>query len=214
MLIVYFLQFQISRIISTQLCSKVIIVLIYRVYKISLFLGLILNNLPDQVLDLFDQMVIKPNEFTLAILLKACAQVSNESGKEIGKRILHQMPNNFQNNQIILTSGINMLMKYHEIADAERLFQMIKQKDIVSYGAMMNGYNTNNEPLKCFKLFEQMKQQMIVPNEVVFLILIDACSLIGMRSRCESIVTQIPINFYKNQFICNSLINMWVSIDC
>jgi pentatricopeptide repeat protein len=166
------------------------------------------------VLDLFDQMVIKPNEFTLATLLKACAQVSNERGKEIGKRILHQMPNNFLNDQTILTSGMNMLMKYHEIVDAEHLFQMIKQKDIVSYGAMLNGYNTNNEPLKCFELFEQMKQQKIVPNEIVFIILIDACSLIGMHSRCESIVTQIPLNFYKNQFIRNSLINMWVSIAC
>jgi pentatricopeptide repeat protein len=166
------------------------------------------------VLDLFDQMVIKPNEFTLVILLKACAQVSNERGKEIGKRLLHQMPNNFQNNQIILTSAINMLMKYHEITDAENIFQMIKQKDIVSYVVMLNGYNINNEPLKCFELFEQMKQQKIVPNEKVFTILMHACSLIGMRSRCQSIVTQIPLNLYKDQLLLTSLINMWVSIDC
>ena len=75
----------------------------------------------------------------------------------------------------------------------------------------MKGYNLNDQPLKSIKLFHEMKQENIIPDQITFLLLIGACAQYGIYSVCESIVDQIPTHFY-NQYIYNSLIDMWVSV--
>jgi pentatricopeptide repeat protein len=169
--------------------------------------------MPEKALDLFEQITISPNDVIYTMVFSACAQLGDDRAMQIGKRLLDQVPNSFQNNNRILTSSIHMLMKFGDVKRAEQVFQMVK-KDIVTYGAMMKGYNVNNESLKCLKQFEGMKQQDIVPNDVIFNIVIGACSRIGMFSLCQSIVDQIPLHFYEKQHINNSLIDMWVSSDC
>ncbi|CAF4383503.1 unnamed protein product, partial [Rotaria sordida] len=103
----------------------------------------------DKALDLFEQMPLNPNNVIHIIVFNACAQILNDRGEEIGRNLLHQMPKHFHNDNVLLTSAIDMLMKFGDVQSAEKLFRMIKKKDIVLYGAMMNGYNINNEPLKC-----------------------------------------------------------------
>ena len=95
--------------------------------------------MPEKVLDLFDEMVIKPDEFTLTLLFSACAHVSNDQAMKIGKKLLDQMPNSFRNSTILLTSAIHMLMRFGDVTSAEHLFDRIKKKDAITYGAMMKG---------------------------------------------------------------------------
>ncbi len=107
-----------------------------------------------------------------------------------------------------------MLMSFGDVTRAEHLFELIKEKNTVSYGTMMNGYNRNNEPLKCLKLFEEMKQQDVVPDEITFILLIRACSQIAILPVCQSVVAKIPLHLYDKQRIGTALIDMWASIDC
>jgi pentatricopeptide repeat protein len=196
-----------------QLCSKVIIVFtFFSLLNISLLLGLISNNMSEKVLDLLDEMTVKPDDVTYTVLYNACAHLSNDRAMKIGKKLLNQIPNNFRNNNVVLKSAVHMLMRFGDVTSAEYVFGMTK-KDIASYGVMMNGYNQNNEPLKCVKLFEEMKQQDIKLDEIISVLLIDACSQIGMFSLCVSIVAQIPSHFYGKQRVYTSLIDMWASID-
>lgn len=167
----------------------------------------------EKALDLFEKIPFNLNDIIYIIIFNACAQLANDRARRIGKKLIEQMPNNFQNNTVILNSALDMLMKFGDISDAEYIFKLIKKKDIISYISMMNGYNINYEPLNCLKLFEEMKQEDIVPNENIFTLLIGACSQIGMFSRCQYIVDQIPLDFYNEKRICNSLIHMWVRID-
>jgi hypothetical protein len=106
---------------------------------VNLFLGLVSNKMPEKVLDLLDQTNIQPDQFTLTTLLSACAKLSNDRAKQIGRKLLHQMPKQFETNNYIQNSAINMLMKFGDVQDAEKLFQTNKKKDIVTYGAMMKG---------------------------------------------------------------------------
>jgi pentatricopeptide repeat protein len=123
------------------------------------------------------------------------------------------MSNNFRDKNIVLSSAINMFMRFSEVENAEYLFELSRKKNEIVYGSMMKGYNLNNEPLKCLKLFEQMKQQNIIPNEIIFNLFIGACSQISILSICQSIVDQIPSHLY-NKHIYSSLIDMWASISC
>jgi hypothetical protein len=49
------------------------------------------------------------------------------------------MPKQFETNNYVQNSAIDMLMKFGDITTAEHLFQMNKKKSIVTYGAMMKG---------------------------------------------------------------------------
>jgi pentatricopeptide repeat protein len=106
---------------------------------IRFHLGYVKNNIPEKTLDLFEQMPFEPNNVIIAIIFSACAQSSTDRAKKIGKELLRHMSKTYQNNYVY-TSAINMLMNHNEVLEAEHLFNMMKQKDIVSYGALMKGY--------------------------------------------------------------------------
>jgi pentatricopeptide repeat protein len=167
----------------------------------------------EKTLDLFEEMSFNADEAIRTIVFQACSNLLNDRSKKIGKKLLQQMRNNLDNDRIP-TSAIEMLMKFGDVKSAEDLFREMTTKDIFTYGVMIDGYNQNNQPFKSLKLFEEMKQQRIIPNEIIFNLLVGACAQLGMRSRCQSIVDQIPSNFRNNRYLQNSLIDMWVSISC
>ncbi|CAF2139675.1 unnamed protein product [Rotaria magnacalcarata] len=175
----------------------------------AMFKGLISNNMAEKVFDLLDEMEIKPDSFTLTILFNACAQVANDRAMKIGRKLLDEMPENYRNDVVVLTSAMHMLMKFGDIQSAERIFRSNKKKDIITYNALINGYNLNDESSKCFKILEEMSREAIVPNEITWNILIGACSQIGMIHRCEYIIDRIPLDIQNNRLIQNSLIDMW-----
>ena len=105
----------------------------------NLYSGLLSNKMPEKVLNLFEQMNIEPDEVTLTSLLNACGQINDNRAKKIGKEILNKMPKHFQKSSYIQNSAINMLMKLGDVQHAERLFEMMKKKNIITYGAMMKG---------------------------------------------------------------------------
>ncbi|CAF3547485.1 unnamed protein product [Rotaria socialis] len=128
----------------------------------------------EKVFDLFDEITIKLDSFTLTVLFNTRSRVANDRAMKIGKKLHDQVPNNYRNNNVVLASS--------------------KNKGIITYGAMMNGYNMNDEPWKCVKIFNEMKQQNIASNEIVWNLLIGACSKIGMIRQCQNIVDQIPLD--------------------
>ncbi|CAF3140343.1 unnamed protein product [Rotaria socialis] len=175
--------------------------------------GLISNNMPTKVLDLLDEMNIEPNQAILAVLFSACSRVANDRAMKIGRKLLDEMPKNFVNGNYIQNSAINILIRFGDVRSARNLFHMIRKKNIITYGTTMNEYNINSEPLKSLKLFEEMKRNDINADAIVLIILIGACARLGMLSKCQSIVAQIPLHFYENQRIRNSLIDMWGKAD-
>ncbi|CAF1687928.1 unnamed protein product [Adineta ricciae] len=162
-----------------------------------------------KVFALLDEMKIKPDSFTLAILFKACAELATDRAIKIGRKLLDEMPENYRNNVVVLNSAMHMLMKFGDVESAERVFRSIKAKGAKIYGALMNGYNLNGESWKCFKIFEEMKEKDVIPDEIEWNILIGACSKSGMLHHCQYIVNQIPLNIQNKIRTQNALIDMW-----
>jgi pentatricopeptide repeat protein len=102
-------------------------------------------------------------------------------------------------------------MKCGDIEHAQSLFNTSTNKVLSMYGAMMNGYNITNNPLKTIDLFNQMKIDGIEGDRVTYLVLIKGLSKIGDYSLCQSFVEQIPNSFFADSQIETVLIDMWVS---
>ncbi|CAF5013688.1 unnamed protein product, partial [Rotaria socialis] len=141
------------------------------------------------------------------------AKLCNDRAMKIGKKLLAKMSENYRNDNFISTSAIDMLIKFGDVESAERIFRSIKAKGADIYGALMNGYNLNGESWKCFKVFEEMNERGIIPNEIAWNILIGACSKSGMLHHSQYIMNQIPLNMQNKTRIQNALIDMWVNID-
>ena len=104
-----------------------------------------LNKMPEKVLDLIDTMTIPPNAYTLSVIFRACGQVNNERAKYIGYELIDQMPIDFRADIVLQNSVLSMLMNFHEVGRAEEVFRSMKRRDVISYGAMMDGkYSSYN----------------------------------------------------------------------
>ncbi|CAF4256972.1 unnamed protein product, partial [Rotaria sordida] len=171
--------------------------------------GYIGNEMSEKALDLFEKINLKLDDVIYTIVFNACARLANDRAMKIGRKLLHEMPVSCRNNNIILNSAIDMLMKFGDVKSAERIFDSIKKKNIISYGALMNGYNINSEPWKWFKILEETKQQGVVLNEHACNILIGTCSKIGMIRESQYIIDQIPLHIQNLKQIQTSLIHMW-----
>ncbi|CAM4956079.1 unnamed protein product [Rotaria socialis] len=171
--------------------------------------GYIGNEIFDKALDLFEQIDVKLDDVTYIVVFNAWSKLCNDRAMKMGKELLAKMPDNYRNHNGISTSAIDMLMKFGNVGSAEQMFRSIKTKGAGIYGALMNGYNLNGESWKCFKIFEEMNEKDIIPDEIEWNILIGACSKSGMLRHCHYIMNQIPLNIQNKIRIQNALVDMW-----
>ncbi|CAF1349178.1 unnamed protein product, partial [Rotaria magnacalcarata] len=168
-----------------------------------MFKGLITNNVAEKVLDLFDEMKIEPDQFTLSVLFNACAVLNNNRAMKTGKKLLAKMPENYRNNNITSTSAIDMLMKFGDVESAERIFRLMKTKNIITYGAMVKGYVGNEMFEKALNIFEKIDIEL---DDVTYTIVFNCCAkLCNDRAMKigKKLLAKMPEN-YRNDNITST----------
>ena len=165
------------------------------------------------MIELFRNLSIQPDRVMILLLFNACAKHIDADSIQLGIRVLNELPATALANRPLTGSAVDMLMKFGQVKKAEDFFARVKTPDVSTYGAMIHGYNHNNQPQSTLSLFDRMKQQRLAPNLALSLALIKATALIGMRPICEAIVKQIPSQHQEDHRSKNALIDMWVSRD-
>jgi pentatricopeptide repeat protein len=185
----------------------------HRLFAKSLFwsVGYVKNNMSEKALDVFEEVSSSSDDVPYSIGYNACAALSNERARSLGKKYLKQMPPSFHSNQIVTGSALHMLMKFGEVGDAERLFSRMKHPEMAINGVMMNGYNLNDEPDKCLQLFHRIKDEGIGPDEMIPLAAVRACSRIGLRAVSRKVIDFFPTQSLESRRLQNAMIDMWVS---
>ncbi|KAG6400247.1 hypothetical protein SASPL_137072 [Salvia splendens] len=85
--------------------------------------------------------------------------------------------------QVVVGSAlIDMYFKCGAVEEAERLFESLPEKNLVTWNALLSGYTHNGDMRKVFELFEQMKgAKDLEPDEITFLNVLSACWQGGAR---------------------------------
>jgi pentatricopeptide repeat protein len=172
--------------------------------------GYLTNGMPQKAIDLFFK-IKNPDRVCFSILFNACAQLATSQSLTLGKQVLSRLPGEYRESIDILYSLSKMFIKCNDVNNAESIFNRLN-RDVKCYGSLMKLYQTRNEPEKILNLFQRMKKEEIQANEMIYVLLIDACAAIGDLSLSKSIISQIPKSLLNNLWIQNSSIDMWVGV--
>ncbi|KAI3848270.1 hypothetical protein MKX03_020403 [Papaver bracteatum] len=120
----------------------------------SMISGYTQNGFTDSAINLFKHMQIleiRPNPVTLTSILPACAQLGAITlGKWIHELVIKE---EFQSNAYVSTALIDMYAKCGSIDEANSLFENMKEKNVVSWNAMISGYGLHGKGDKALNLF-------------------------------------------------------------
>ncbi|TXG60868.1 hypothetical protein EZV62_012231 [Acer yangbiense] len=165
----------------------------------AMIAGYTQNGLTEQAISLFQEMQMSnviPNPVTITSILSACAQLGALSmGKWVHGLVRIRK---FESNIFVSTALIDMYAKCGSIVEARQLFDLMPEKNEVTWNAMISGYGLHGRGQEAIKLFSEMMHSGIRPTGVTFLSTLYACSHAGLvREGNEIFESMVPDHGFK-----------------
>ena len=143
----------------------------------SMIVGYVQNDCPIEGLVLFNRMregLVEGNQFTVQTLVTACTNLrALHQGKWLHGYLIKK---GFEFNRFLVTALLDMYVKCGDVRDARSVFDEFFAIDLVSWTAMIVGYEQNDQPNEALKLFVDKKWVDILPNCVTTTSVLSACS--------------------------------------
>ncbi|XP_038892450.1 pentatricopeptide repeat-containing protein At3g49170, chloroplastic [Benincasa hispida] len=165
----------------------------------------------EEALDLFRGMILThvlPNHFTFSSTLKACA---NLAALPIGEQVFtHAVKLGFSSVNCVANSLISMYARCGRIDDARKAFDILFEKNLISYNTVIDAYAKNLNSEEAFELFNEIEDQGMGASAFTFASLLSGAASIGTIGKGEQIHAQvIKLGLKSNQSVCNALISMY-----
>lgn len=135
----------------------------------------------EMALGLFNGMLvegIRPNQVTFLGVVDAC---SNFAALSEGQQV-HQMicKTSFQFDTFVNSSLMNLYAKCGEIRLARKVFDLSREKDLISWNGMIAAYAHHGVGIEAICLYKKMQENGYNPNDVTYVGLLSACSHSGL----------------------------------
>lgn len=135
-----------------------------------------------EALDLYSRMqhdgLLSANRSTYVAVLKACGMVGaiNE-GKQIHSQLMVQ---GLEGDTLLGNALVGMYSKCGTLKDAQKAFDRIRNKDVVTWTSLIDAYGHRNDCNTAMQCFNKMRDQGVDPDAATFACLIVACSHVGL----------------------------------
>ncbi|XP_027171184.1 pentatricopeptide repeat-containing protein At4g21065 [Coffea eugenioides] len=147
----------------------------------TLINGYAMNSRPNEALTLYRELGlegVKPDGFTLVSLLTACAELG---ALALGGRAhVYMLKVGLDKNLHVANALLDFYAKCGKIREAERVFDEMEEKSVVSWTALIVGLAVNGFGERAIELFKKLEEEGLVPSEITFVGLLYACSHCGM----------------------------------
>ncbi|KAJ4720485.1 Pentatricopeptide repeat-containing protein [Melia azedarach] len=147
----------------------------------TMILGFSQNGHVNEALNYFCKMRsqnIKPDSFTMVSVIPALAELSViRHAKWIHALVIRSY---FDKNVFVMTALIDMYAKCGAVGTARKLFDMMDERHVTTWNAMIDGYGTHGLGKAAVELFKKMLKGATKPNDITFLCVISACSHSGL----------------------------------
>lgn len=138
----------------------------------------------DKALELYEKMCeegVAADRLAYTTVLRVCATLGDlRKGKEVHEQIIQS---GIVSDLIMESTLIDMYAKCGRVEDAHQLLGNMKERDVVSYTAVVGGYVQHSQFREALNVFYNMQREGILPNTVTFLGVLKACA--GLRSYAE-----------------------------
>uniref|UniRef100_A0A2P2NY52 Uncharacterized protein MANES_11G009400 n=1 Tax=Rhizophora mucronata TaxID=61149 RepID=A0A2P2NY52_RHIMU len=143
----------------------------------AMILGYAQNGRVNNALNSFCEMQsrgIKPDSFTMVSVIPALSELSiPRQAKWIHGLVIRSF---WHRNVFVMTALVDMYAKCGAIHTARRLFDMMDERHVITWNAMIDGYGVHGHGKAAVELFVEMYKEGFTPNNVTFLCLLSACS--------------------------------------
>lgn len=121
---------------------------------------------------------VKPDWITYATSLSGCSYLAV---MKLGNQIMAQAEKDgFSSDGTVLNSVVTMYSRCGRIEDAQKVFDSIITKDIVTWNAMMSGYAQSGQGRKVIEIFEEMLKLGFTPDHISYVSVLSGCSYSGL----------------------------------
>lgn len=121
------------------------------------------------------QSSVKPTDLTFSLLLKSSASSSLYVKLEANQIHTHLVKLAIDKFVYVSTSLLDVYMKLGCVFCAQRLFDHMPNKDIVTWNALICGYSRNEYDVDALKLFVQMFRESFIPDETTLVSVVPTC---------------------------------------
>eukprot|EP01018_Ginkgo_biloba_P032702 Gb_11925 [translate_table: standard] len=182
----------------------------------AMITGYAQNGYFNEALNLFRQMHlagVQYNRVTLLCVLPACAHlVALHKGMEIHENIVKS---GFESDISVGNALIDMYANCGSIEIAQKLFDRMHKKDVVSWNTMIAGYSQNGHGKETWALLNQMQLAGIKPNSVTVVSVLSICAHLASLQKGKEIHDYIiRSGLESDMFVGNALIGMYANCDC
>lgn len=169
------------------------------------------HNLIKEALNLFDKMHntgLVPNKVSYINIINALA---NQAELPESKRMHHLVvQEGYESAVDVATALIHMYGRCSSLEDARLVFDRMLDRTSVSWNYMIRVYSCNGENGPALQLFDQMKQEGVLPDKFVFSSMISACSSKAAAKEGMWLHVFVTSNGFESDIVVSTaLVNMY-----
>lgn len=169
-----------------------------------------------EAVDMFRRMLemdLRPDSFTLVRVLSACSQLGDLTNGEWIHRYIEEK--DLGRNVFVATSLVDMYVKCGSMEKARCVFDGMRERDVVTWSAMIAGYSSNGLPKEALDLFFKMQAENLRPDCFTVVGLLSACARLGALELGNWASGLISINeFLSNPVLGTALIDLYAKCGC
>ncbi|KAG7591659.1 Pentatricopeptide repeat [Arabidopsis thaliana x Arabidopsis arenosa] len=159
----------------------------------SMIAGYAHNGQPALAIEFFEDMIdygdSKPDEVTMISVLSACGHMGD---LELGDCIVDYIgKNQIKLNDSGYRSLIFMYARCGNLWEAKRVFDEMKERDVVSYNTLFTAFAANGYGVETLNLLTKMKDEGIEPDRVTYTSVLTACNRAGLLVEGQRIFKSI-----------------------
>lgn len=166
---------------------------------------------PSPALHLYRQMIVscvQPDTHTYPFLLKAVSKSLNvREGEAIHSVTIR---NGFHSLVFVQNSLLHIYAACGCTESAYKVFELMKERDLVAWNSVINGFALNGRPNEALTLFREMTVEGVEPDGFTVVSLLSACAELGALELGRRVhVYLLKVGLRENSYVINSLLDLY-----
>uniref|UniRef100_A0ACD6A6F9 Uncharacterized protein n=2 Tax=Avena sativa TaxID=4498 RepID=A0ACD6A6F9_AVESA len=161
----------------------------------TIIVGYSQSGFGEDALSVFREMCadwVPSTQVTYSSVLRACA--STASVNHVGQVHCLIEKSTFNSDTIVSNSLIDSYAKCGYISDARKIFETLKEPDLISWNAIISGYAVHGHAAHARELFDRMNKSSIKANDITFVALLSVYGSTGLVSEGLSLFDSMKLD--------------------